>query len=140
MLVIVLNSTCSKHFLDCLGTNSLLLLLLHYVNWEFQMEVLHNFTTKADFLVQWHQLLWFTPQFKAISECRQKTSFKKTLPQSCPETSAANSHLVWAKGGLREVMCSRRKKKGKSKVLFGGFCLHSEAEQRALQKLHICCS
>ena len=38
-------------------------------------------------------------------------------------------------------MCLRRKKKGKSKVLSGGFCLrYSEAEKRVLQKLHICCS
>ena len=37
-------------------------------------------------------------------------------------------------------MCLRRKKKGKSKVLSRGFCLHdSEAEQRALQFLHIYC-
>ena len=32
----------------------------------------------------------------------------------------------------------RRKKKGKSEALFGGFCLRdSEAEQKALQSLHI---
>ena len=39
-------------------------------------------------------------------------------------------------------MCFRRKEKGKSKVLWGGFCLVrvSEAEQRALQLLHIHCS
>ena len=38
-------------------------------------------------------------------------------------------------------MCLRRKEKGKSKVLFGGFCVRdSEAEQRALQFLHICYS
>ena len=29
-----------NHFVDCLGTNSLLLLLLHYVKWEFQMGAL----------------------------------------------------------------------------------------------------
>ena len=35
-----------NHFVDCLGTNSLLLLLLHYANWEFQMGVslFHSFT------------------------------------------------------------------------------------------------
>ena len=34
-----------NHFVDCLGTNSLLLLLLHYANWEFQMGVslFHSF-------------------------------------------------------------------------------------------------
>ena len=38
-------------------------------------------------------------------------------------------------------MCFRRKKKGKSKVLSGRFYLFdSEAEQRALQVLHIYCS
>ena len=38
-------------------------------------------------------------------------------------------------------MCLRRKKKGKYKVLSGGFCLHdSEAEQRALEFFHIYCS
>ena len=38
-------------------------------------------------------------------------------------------------------MCLRRKKKGKSKVLCRGFCLRdSEAEQKALQFLHIYCS
>ena len=37
-------------------------------------------------------------------------------------------------------MCFGRKKKDKSKVLSGGFCLRdSEAEQRALQLLHIYC-
>ena len=37
-------------------------------------------------------------------------------------------------------MCLKRKKKGKSKVLFGRFCLgDSEAEQRALQFLNIYC-
>ena len=37
-------------------------------------------------------------------------------------------------------MCSRRKKKCKSKVLSGGFCLRdSEAEQKAFQFLHIYC-
>ena len=35
-------------------------------------------------------------------------------------------------------MCFGRKKKGKYKVLSGGFCLRdSEDEQRALQFLHI---
>ena len=38
-------------------------------------------------------------------------------------------------------MCLRRKKKGRSKVLSGGLCLrYSEAEERALQWMHICCS
>ena len=38
-------------------------------------------------------------------------------------------------------MCFRHKKKGKSKVSCGGFCLRdSEAEQRALQLLDIYCS
>ena len=42
---------------------------------------------------------------------------------------------------LGEVIYHRRKKKGKSKVLSRGFCLFdSEAEQRALQFLHIYCS
>ena len=67
---------------------------------------------------------------------------KQTKAQSCPETSAANSRFVRAKGGfLREVMCLTRKKKGKSKALSGQFCLrYSEAEQTALQFLHIYCS
>ena len=29
-------------------------------------------STRADFVIQKHHLLWLTPQFKAISECRQK--------------------------------------------------------------------
>ena len=38
-------------------------------------------------------------------------------------------------------MCLRRKKKGKSKVLSGGFCVRdSEAEQRALHLRYIYCS
>ena len=38
-------------------------------------------------------------------------------------------------------MCIRRKKRGKSKVPFRGFCLRdSVAEQRGLQFLHIYCS
>ena len=38
-------------------------------------------------------------------------------------------------------MCLRRKKKGKSKVLRGGFCLRdSEAEQRVLHFLNVYCS
>ena len=42
---------------------------------------------------------------------------------------------------LREVMCLQRKKKGKSKVLPGGFCFRdSEDEQRVLQFLQIYCS
>ena len=42
---------------------------------------------------------------------------------------------------LREFICLRRKKKGKSKVLSGRFCfLDSEAEQRALPFLYINCS
>ena len=28
--------------------------------------------TRADFVIKYHQSLWFTPQFKAISEFRQK--------------------------------------------------------------------
>ena len=28
--------------------------------------------TRADFVIQYHQSLWYTPQLKAISECRQK--------------------------------------------------------------------
>ena len=35
-------------------------------------------------------------------------------------------------------MCLRRKKKGKSKVFSGGFCVRdSEGEQRAFQLLHL---
>ena len=35
-----------NHFVDCLGTNGLLLLLLHYANWEIQIGVslFHSFT------------------------------------------------------------------------------------------------
>ena len=35
-----------NHLVDCLGTNSLLLLFLHYAKWEFQMGVslFHSFT------------------------------------------------------------------------------------------------
>ena len=57
---------------------------------------------KADFVIQHHQLLWFTPQFKAISESRQK-KFSQPVIQNkhgrkrCPETSSANSHLMRAK-------------------------------------------
>ena len=54
---------------------------------------------------------------------------KQTKPHSCPETSS------------REVMCLRRKKKGKSKVQSRIFYLRdSETEQRALRFLHINCS
>ena len=66
-------------------------------------------------------------------ETLSTTNSKQTKPQSCPETGTVNS-LVAGKGRLlREVMCLRREKKGKSKVLSGGFFLRaSEAEQRAL--------
>ena len=38
-------------------------------------------------------------------------------------------------------MCLRRKEKGKSKILSRGFCLRdAEAEQRALEFVHIYCS
>ena len=75
-------------------------------------------------------------------EILSTSNSKQTQPQSCLETSRANSHLGAGKGRfLREVMCIGRKKKGKSKVLSRGFRLRdSEAEQKALQFLHIHCS
>ena len=32
---------------------------------------------RADFVIQQHQSLWFTFQFKAISECRQRNSLNQ---------------------------------------------------------------
>ena len=61
--------------------------------------------TRTDFVIQSHQSPLFTPQFKAISECRQKKFSqaeipKQTKPQSCITSSTANSRLVRAKGGF----------------------------------------
>ena len=49
--------------------------------------------------------LSLTPQFKAISEYRQKKFSQPVIQnkhgrQSCPETSSANSPFVRAKGGF----------------------------------------
>ena len=44
---------------------------------------------RADFVIQEHQSLWFTPQFKAISECRQKKfSQAENLPSPAPKESS----------------------------------------------------
>ena len=45
-----------------------------YFCWTFlsvqQFHLLHCATTRADFVIQLRQLLCFTTQFKAVSECR----------------------------------------------------------------------
>ena len=97
------------------------------------------------FVIQWHQLLWFTHQFKAISECRQQKisqRVKQTRPQKLPRNGECKLSLDVGEGRfLREVMYLSRKKKGKSKVLSDRYCIHhSEEEQRALHLLHIFCS
>ena len=58
--------------------------------------------TRADFVTQ---LLWFTPQCKAISKCRQRKFSQPVIQnkqsgKNCPETNTANFHLVRAKGGF----------------------------------------
>ena len=84
------------------------------------------------------QSLWFTPQFKAISEFRQK-KFSQAENQNRRSRKVAlkpvRQTLVWCdrREVLREVMCLQRNKKAKSKVLSCGFCLlGSESDQRAL--------
>ena len=80
--------------------------------------------------------LGFTAQFKAISECRQMKFFQPEIQNkhSCndaPEPVRQALSCCGQREVLREVMGFRRKKKGKSKVLSGRFCLHDlEAEQR----------
>ena len=65
--------------------------------------------TRTDFVIQWHQLFWFTPQNDQRMQTKEVLSTsnsKQTQPQSCPETSSANSRLVREKGGfLKEVVC-----------------------------------
>ena len=36
-------------------------------------------TTRVDIVIQKHQLLWFTPQFKVISECEQNKSSRPVI-------------------------------------------------------------
>ena len=60
--------------------------------------------TRADFVTQWHQLLWFTPQFKAISECRQKKFFQPEIQNKhCRNVAPkpVRQTLTWC--GRREV-------------------------------------
>ena len=62
------------------------------------------YETRADFVIQQHQSLWFTPQFKAISGYRQKK-----FPQAKIENKRSRKialkpvrqTLVWC--GRREV-------------------------------------
>ena len=37
--------------------------------------IFHAMKTRGDFVIQYHQSLWFTPQFKAISECSTGSIF-----------------------------------------------------------------
>ena len=91
-------------------------------------------------VIQKHQSLWFTPQFKAISECRQKKFSQAEIQNKRGCTVALKpvrqTLVVWC--GRREVFKRRyvliTKKKGKSKILSHGFCsFESDTEQMALQ-------
>ena len=60
--------------------------------------------TRANFVIQWHQLLWFTPQFKAIREGRQKKFFQPEIHNKHSRKVApklARQTLTWC--GQREV-------------------------------------
>ena len=67
-----------------------------------------NLITRVDFAIQYHQSLSFTPQVKAISECRQK-KFSQAEIQNKPSRKAtlkpARQTLVWC--GRREVFKRR---------------------------------
>ena len=67
---------------------------------------------------------------------------KQTRPQKLPQNQYCKLSLGLGEGRfVREVMCLRRKKKGKCKVPSCGFCLRDlETEQKALQFFHIYCS
>ena len=64
--------------------------------------------TRADFVIQYNQSLWFTPQFKAIIECRQR-KFSQAEIQNKPSRKIAlkplRQTLVWC--GRREVIKRR---------------------------------
>ena len=83
---------------------------------------------------------------QAINEYWQRKSlnqkFKTNVAAKLPWNQYGKLSLDAGKGRLlREVICLRRKEKGKSKVLSSRFCLGDlEAEQRALWLLHIHCS
>ena len=88
---------------------------------------------------------WFTPQFKAISDFRQK-KFSQPVLQNKRSRKVALKPVrqTLTCCGIRQV--TKRsymlisKTKGKYKVLSGGFCLRVlEAEHKALQLLHIHC-
>ena len=68
------------------------------------LKIIPIYATRADFVIQRHQLLWFTPQFKAISECRQK-KFSQAEIQNKRRRKVAlkpvRQTLVWC--GQREV-------------------------------------
>ena len=65
------------------------------------LQMIHFYSrrTRTDFVIQWHQLLLLTPQFKAISDCWQRKLFQpanqnKNGPKSFPESSRVDSRLV----------------------------------------------
>ena len=77
-----------------------------------------------------------TKEILPTSNSKQTPPQKLTRKQKCKLSLGAGE-----KRFLREVICLRRKKKGKSRVLSGKFCARDlEAEQRVLQFLHIYCS
>ena len=85
-------------------------------------------STRADFVIQYHQSLSFTPQFKEISECRQK-KFSQAEIQNKRSRKVAlkpvrQTLVCWGEWKvLRKGVCLQRKKMGKSDVLSRGFCL-----------------
>ena len=46
-----------NHFVDCLGRNRMLLLLLHYINWEFQMGVYYSTVSQFFSLIKIVQIV-----------------------------------------------------------------------------------
>ena len=70
--------------------------------------LMHISITSADFVKQLHQSLWFTPQFKAISECRQKKFSQAEIENKRSRKVAlkpVRQTLVWC--GRREVFKRR---------------------------------
>ena len=75
--------------------------------------------TRTDFLIQWHQLLWFTPQFKAISDLRQN-KFSQPVIQNKHGRKLAlipvRLTLTWC--GISEVLKSKSTRQGFRFTLF----------------------